>query len=305
MGGMTAALLAEAPVEVTQPGIYDIAEDIYHADPVPGGSLSFSGAKRLLPPSCPAKFKWEREHPRQSSQAMELGTAAHKLALGAGADIVVLDYENWRKKEAQDAGKTARLLGKVPMLAAEYAEAEAIAKAVRAHPLAGALLDPACGAPERSLFWQDPATGVWLRSRLDWLQYPGRRNKSGKPLPTCIVDLKTTNSADPDSIAGSVWKYRYFMQAPFYVDGVCALGYDTAPAFVFVFVETEAPYLVTIAQLDDDALEAGRTMNRLAIERYRDCMSAGLWPGYSPDPENAIERISLSPWSLRLVENMS
>jgi hypothetical protein len=54
------------PALITEPGVYDIAEDHYHADPVPGGSLSNSGAKKLLPPSCPAKFAYEREHPPQS-----------------------------------------------------------------------------------------------------------------------------------------------------------------------------------------------------------------------------------------------
>jgi len=37
-----------ADYEVTEPGVYDIPEDAYHRDPVKGGSLSYSGAKKLL-----------------------------------------------------------------------------------------------------------------------------------------------------------------------------------------------------------------------------------------------------------------
>ena len=54
---MGAAGIAEAEVVVDEPGVYDgLDEAAYHADPVPGGSLSASGAKLLLPPSCPALY---------------------------------------------------------------------------------------------------------------------------------------------------------------------------------------------------------------------------------------------------------
>ena len=38
---------------------------------------------------------------------------------------------------------------------------------------------------------------------------------------------------------------------------------------------------------------AGRELNRLAIEIYRDCTEAGVWPGYSDE----IELISLPAWA--------
>ncbi len=34
---------------ITAPGVYVIPADDYHADPVPGGSISASGARRILP----------------------------------------------------------------------------------------------------------------------------------------------------------------------------------------------------------------------------------------------------------------
>ena len=39
---------------ITKPGVYDLPEDDYHADPVPDWSLSASGAKLLL------EGKWKR-----------------------------------------------------------------------------------------------------------------------------------------------------------------------------------------------------------------------------------------------------
>ena len=110
--------VAEAAI-LTEAGVYEIAEDVYHADPVPGGSLSSSGARKLLPPSCPARFRHERDHPPASTPSMERGTAAHRLVLGTGAEIVQVDAADWRTKAAQDERDKARADGKVPLLAAE------------------------------------------------------------------------------------------------------------------------------------------------------------------------------------------
>lgn len=288
--------VAEAPPEfvVVEPGVYDMPEDVYHRDPVPGGSLSVSGAKKLLPPSCPARFAYDRAHPPLPTHAMEIGTAAHKLVLGIGAQLVLIDAKDYRTKAAQDTRDAARAAGKVPLLPDQLAQAKAMAAAVRAHPVAAALFNPDGGAPERSLFWQDELTGVWLRSRLDWL--PHQVRAWGQRM--VIADLKTTAAADKASVTKHMHNYGYFQQAPFYSDGVRALGLDDDPAFVFVFVESDPPHLISVAQLDHEAMEAGRALNRIAIERYRDCMEAGVWPGYSTE----IELISLPPWALRHLE---
>src|SRR5258708_26204894 len=48
-------------------GVYGIPADAYHADPIEGGSLSSSGARRLLPPGCPALFRQDRKSTRLNS----------------------------------------------------------------------------------------------------------------------------------------------------------------------------------------------------------------------------------------------
>ena len=42
----------------------------------------------------------------------------------------------------------------------------------------------------------------------------------------------------------------------------------------------DPPYLVNIAELDDDAIRAGRARLRDACEIFRDCTETGIWPGY-------------------------
>ena len=218
---------------------------------------------------------------------MELGTAVHKLVLGIGSDLVLIDAETYRTKAAQEQARQARAVGKVPLLPHERDQAEAIAAAVRAHPVASALFDPDHGEPEQSLFWADATYPIWRRARLDWL--PHRQH--GRRL--IITDLKTCASAAPGAITKAVVNYGYHIQARWYLDAVQALGLDDDPAFLFVFAETAPPYLITVAQLDEAVMRAGRELGREACERFRDCTEAGIWPGYSQD----IELISLPPWA--------
>lgn len=263
------------PVVITEPGVYDIPEATYHADPVPaelGGSLSHSGAKKLLEPDCPAVFDHERRHPKPPTADMEFGTAIHKLVLGKGADVVRVDKDTWRTNEAKAAAKEARARGAVPLLAHDYAEAETIAAAVLADKKAGPLFLE--GQAEQSLFWQCPEFGIWKRCRLDWLP-----SGYGRPI---IVDLKKISRADPQTIRKSVHRYGYYMQDPFYREGYRAV-FGEYPEFYFVFIQSEEPYLVTVADLEPDAIAYGEARCRLAAERFRDCTQAGTWPGYSED----------------------
>lgn len=289
---MTTTLPTAATTTITEPGVYDMPDHIYHGDPVPGGSLSSSGARNLLPPNCPAKFRHEQLHGRPPKTAFDFGHAAHKQVLGVGPQIVVVDAPSWKTKAAQTERDEAYAAGQVPILAHEYADVEGMADALRRHPVASALFNPAAGDPEQSLFWVDEQTGVWCRARLDWLPRPveGRR--------LIVPDYKTCNSAELGHIQKAVHNYGYHQQDAFYLDGIKALGLDADPAFVFAFQEKTAPYLITVVQLTDEAKRIGRERNRQAIDIYRRCTEADHWPGYSDDI-NAIEEISLPPWAER------
>jgi len=278
---------ARGRLTIDRPGVYDISDADYHADPVPGGSLSSTGARRLLPPSCPAIFRYELDHPRETA-AFDLGKAAHLLVLGAGAELVIIAEADWRKKAAQEARDAARKAGKIPLLAAEHEQVLAMAAALRGHPIASALFDPGRGGrAEKSLFWE--ADGIWKRARLDWLPLI-----SDRPI---VADYKTARSADPGSFAKAVANFGYHVQAAHYLEGLQVLT-GAHGAFVFAVQEKEPPYLVTVCELDATALRIGKEQGRRAAEIYRDCKEAGVWPGYSTD----IELISLPPWAARAEE---
>lgn len=274
--------------KVTEPGIYDLSNDQYHADPVPGGSLSNSGARKLLAPSCPAKYRYERDHGRPPKRDFEFGHAAHLMVLGAGPEIVVIDAANYKTSAAQEARDEARADGKTPLLESEYLVVKAMARAIKEHPAAGPLFAAGSGRPEQSLFWVDPEFKVWRRARPDWLPDPD----GGRMI---LPDYKTANSADKDAVEKTLHDYGYGRQAAWYLDAVRMLGLAQQAAFVFVIQEKSPPYLVTVAEPVFEALEAGRFYNRQALAVFAECQRTDIWPGYGNDE---VISVNLPPWAL-------
>lgn len=275
---MTAAVEVEAPA--VQPGVYDIPAESYHRDPVPGGSLSSTGVRKLLPPSCPALFRHYIDNPQPPKKAFDIGTAVHALALGNGPLLVDIDHPDYKTKDAQAKKAAAYARGAIPLLPHERRLVEDMAEVLFAHERAGELLAPGWGESEQSLIWQDPETGVWCRSR------PDIHNDR------TIADLKTTTDASPEAISKSVWDYGYHTQQQWYRDGHQAI-YGTYPDFLFIFQAKTPPYLVTVVELDEAAEMAGQERIRRARHTYAHCMRTGEWAGYGTH----THQISLPPWA--------
>lgn len=274
---------------VTEPGAYDdMPLDVYHRDPVPAGSLSSTGARKLLHPSCPAKFHYEQTHGQEPKDEYDFGTAVHTFTLGTGPRIVAVDARSWQTGAAREQRAAERAEGNVPLLAKDYARAKEVARAVRNNPAAAALLRPDRGVAEQSLFWIDPQTGVWRRAR------PDLRTTSAEGR-CLIVDVKSTESAAPDDFARSIYKFGYHQQGDTYIDGVKALDLGEDPEFLMVAVEKQPPYLCEVYALDVFAKDLGRARNRRALEVFKDCTATGHWPGYTDE----ITYLALPGWAER------
>lgn len=270
-----AFLAAVRPAVITEPGVYDIRFEDYVSDPVPGGSLSNSEAKHLMPPKGnPARFRWEKDHKRPTKRVFEIGTAAHALVLGTGPVLVRIDAENWRTDKAKQDAEDARADGMVPLLPHEYQMVQDMATALREHRAAAALFSPDRGHAEQSLFWIDQPTGVWRRARLDHLPFPTNER-------AILADYKTCISADEASCSKSLWDLGYGRQAATYLDGTRELGRaDDEATYVIVYQEKTAPYLVHVFEVDAMALQIARAQNRDALELYARCAAEDRWPGW-------------------------
>lgn len=159
-----------------------------------------------------------------------------------------------------------------------YAEIEGMREAVRKHPAAALALRE--GAAEMCLFCEDPETGVQQKCRTDWL--------SG----TAIVDVKTCQDASPTGFAKTIANFGYAIQAAYNLDIAAWLGLKKE-VFIFIAVEKKPPYATAVYQLDDAAIEIGRSQYRRLLARYMECLSSEKWPAYSSN----IEFLSLPAWS--------
>lgn len=267
-------------MKITKPGLYDMTAADYHGH---HDWLSVSGAKKLIPPSCPAKFK-AQQGVEEHKPIFDLGKAAHTRVLGEGDEVVVVDAPDWRGKEARLARDAAYEQGKVPILAADNVVIDAMAASLEAHEIAPLLF--ATGKAEQSAFWVDQETGVRCRARFDWLpdKQTGRR--------LIIPDLKTAVSSEPAEFGRSAARFHYAMQDQHYSGAATALGLDDDPAFVFVVIEKEAPYIVTVCELTEDDKRLGRAMNDKARRIFAECLATNEWPTYNA----GVAQVSLPAW---------
>lgn len=263
------------------PGVSQVPDEVYFAHP----ALSQSGAKLLLPPSCPALFRWQRDHPRPATKALDLGSAAHAEVLGAGG-YAVIPEDVLASNGAASTGAAkafiadARAKGLTPIKPAEAQQVRDMAAAIRANPEAVRLLGP--GRPEVAMLWTDAESGVQLRCKVDWLPDD----------PSTLVDYKTAVSAAPSWFQRHYTDFGYHQQAAWYLDALAAVGLCDDAEFIFLVQQKTPPYLVQPFRLSAAAIAAGRELNRRAIRIFADCTATGVWPGFS----DRVETVDLPDW---------
>lgn len=266
--------------------------------------VSHSTLKKME--STPAKFRWDMDHPRSPSAAMQLGTAIHAAVLEP--DVFDATYRVRRDKpveperppELADVTRRSKE-GKAALDAWEAtwkpAHDAALAEwereratlnmlsqddmdtVLRVHQRAttdeyfARYLGHGVGVREASFFARDPATGLLLRCRCD----------NYIPETHTIVDLKTTDSAGEYAFTSDIFKYGYHVQAAFYSD-VLALVFGRAPKFTIIAAEKSRDCDLREFVLDEEAIEYGRTLYREWLAALARCMKTNEWMGYARAP---------------------
>ncbi len=265
----------------------------YHADEH-GPSLSASCATTLCNRS-PA-HAW-LEHPRlggmraPSTATMTRGTLVHRILLNAGADLVMVNHDDWRTNAAKAAREEALSAGCIPVLEKELNGAKRASARV-ASRLAdmGIVLT---GESETCAYWADQVgelPPVQCRGMLDHLVL----SQDG----ATIYDLKCSESANPDKLGRKCDDYGYDIQAAAYTRAVERIMPQLAGRvrYVWLFAEVEPPYVVTPAVPTGTMREVGDGRWRYALARWSKCLAAGKderhWPGYVTGPVG----IDAPPW---------
>ena len=261
----------------------------YVADDFGGhpASLSSSVAHKLLTRS-PAHARWmhARLNPawQPSDDArFDLGTAAHAVILEGKRELIApLPFDDFRTKAAKEARDTARANGLIPLRADDALAVNVMAtnveKALATSPdLVG--LGPLVA--EHTLLWTD--AGVTLRCRPDWIT----RDRA------VILSLKTSHNAEPDAFTRTMLNLGYDVQCAFETAAVEALT-GVAPKYVWIVVEADPPYAVSLVGPSPMLLELGRAKYQRACAIWRECMASGVWPAY-PD---RIAYVEPPPWAM-------
>ncbi len=276
---------------IDKSGCYTLTHDEYHADPVVEPSLSRSVIKDLLY-ECPAKA-WQN-HPRlnpnfkpDDDKKFDLGKASHDLLLEGIDKVVVIEAEDWRKKETKEKRDKAIKEGFIPLLEKDYLLSRLMVVEVERQILSckelGRIELRKEGDSELSYIWQEPS-GAWGRVRVDWI------SKDRK----LIIDYKTTRvTANPDEVGRTIANMGLDIQESFYRRGVKAIE-GINPKFVFIFQEVEPPYLCSFIGLPPEFQEMGKQKVEYGIFLWEECLNLGKWPAYP----NKVCWVDPEPWAL-------
>lgn len=287
------------PLTLTEGLHFDVAAEAYHADPCPEPSLSASLIREMLArtPAHAAAIHpritvqdVDDGEPKRVTRAMIRGTVAHRLLIGRGADFIKADFKDWRSDKAKTVRKNAEKYGKIPVLVEDATVAERAVKAAREQ-----LADfPGCehafrrGKGEVVNVWQDEA-GIWGRCMMDWLDVA----EDGSAVT--VYDYKTTDrSASPESMRSKAANDALQIQAAWYERGLLARFPHAAGRITFRFVvqEMTAPYMLSVAELDNAFMTIGRKQVAAAVDLWSQSLRSGNFPGYA----RRIAVLECPPW---------
>lgn len=256
----------------------------------------------------PKHYRKELRTQRDSTPAMDLGTALHMALLEPllfeGHYVVLGQCEATRKGDGErctnpgtkyrDGQSFCGVTGHDPygddpenpeihVLGEQaMADLEGMRDAIREHPRASTLFEGR-GDYELTGIWRDEATGVLCKMRID----------RDIPRSSLLADLKTTRDASKHGFRREIENRGYHRKAAFYRRGCAALGRERH-ASAFVAVENSDPYGVLVHLMDEDQLATVDRGITRKLNHFAMCQKHGHWPGYGD--EMTITKVR--PWAL-------
>jgi len=269
-----------------KPGTYhSIPFDEYLSGPEWCDMLNGSSLKHLRRSA--AHYLASKENPTKPTAAMTLGTLIHSAVLEpdkfAAETIVMPEGIDRRTKAGKEAAAEfeARAEGKTILTVDQDAICTGIINSLFSgrHETARKLLEG--GKPEVSFAWEDAMTGQMSKCRVDWLRSDN-----------IMVELKSTEDASHKAFMRQCANLDYDLSAAWYRGGVKAVTGEKMD-YVFVVVETSAPFEVAVYMPDDAFFENGKAKIRQALETYMKACESGIFAGYADE----VTELELPPWA--------
>ena len=289
---------------ISKPGMYsNLPITSYHGDICEGPSVSTTGLKKLFHDSPADFFDTSYLNPDRAEQdetsALIMGRAVHHLILGEPHFARVFaeqpsHYEDEKTGELKKWTRAANACkrwedarakeNRYILTASEVTEIRGIAKSLATNALvqAGVLN----GLVERSLFWKDKKTGIWLKQRPD-------------VIPTddgTVSDLKTTVSVDWDDLVQAYGKFGYFQQGALSREAFREVLDLELTDFMLFYVEKKRPFSARPIILKTIDLEIGAVCNRAALDLMAKCLKENHWPGPGSQTGATAEHMELNVW---------
>lgn len=247
-----------------EPGIYhNIPDKEYHA--LPYISSTFLKRLKVNPAAALELFT--------PSEAMVLGSAAHAFILEGEAAFesafaVAPDLDKrtkegkaqWGEFQAANAGKTIISHDQGDCIVGMWAS-------LMAHPLARIFLKQS--REEVTAIWDDQETGQRCKARFDSLPDNNKRS---------IIDLKTCKDSSSKGFQRQIVSLNYDIQAAWYTIGAQQNKLDV-DTFIFIAVETSAPYAVKCGFLSPSWLEWAKLEAHRLVGMAKECKAKG-YPAY-------------------------
>lgn len=265
--------------------VIDTTEERYHANE--WGALSRSEAWKIVN-DCPARYKHELTAPREATASLDFGRLAHCFLLERekfNAQYAVLpDNFDGRTKEGKALRAKIEAENKRAISDEDFQTVLGMAGALKDHPFAMAAFSG--GYAEKTLLWEDEATGVLCRCRPDYL--PAKGN--------IIADYKTCRTAKPEELRKTIYQYGLHFQAAWYLEAAEKAAGIKEPQFVFIFQEKTPPYLITAVSPSAGSLILAQAQAHRARLLYKECRAKDEWPGYAGD----VLTLDLPTWAYKI-----
>ena len=237
-----------------------------------------------------AKFyKWRQSHPMKGSDALTFGSAFHTAVLEPDKwedEIVVGPSVGKRTKKWTEFKEYNS--DKIILHPDDMDVIQAMLKSFHGHRLSMSLLE---GKPVEESAWS-VIDGQSVKARCDIADY-----ERGM-----LIDVKTTQDASFNDFQRSTYKYKYDVQAAYYLDtfNSAILGKDYATAtkmpftkFVFIAIEKNPPHDIQVYVGDPTLIDSGRRKYKDALELLTHSQETNEWNGY----EEQIINLTLPKWA--------
>jgi hypothetical protein len=249
---------------------YNQSDFAYRKEP----GVNQSSLKKIL--LSPAHYQAALKFRMIPTPAMEMGTALHALSLDGeeafnsgyikkpdGLSLSTKAGKEWkasvgRKKVLSSGGKDD-----------PWGSVQGMAESLRRLEWYSGTDAEYIKRNEVSIYWD--WLGVRCKARLDSVLV-----EDG-----IVLDLKTTDTVEPDLFLKKVIGLGYDFQAAYYAKAA-EVAFGKPFKFLFVAVERKAPYTVDIFEATPDMIEEATYKCEEALRRYVLCEENNAWPNREP-----------------------